>query len=314
MVEVYSASSGCWLPALVTQVQPGEGDKDILTMHFYYEDEPKQKSLYRGDSQLAPLGLYTAGQLPPGFQVKPSQTRSGQLVYLDATTNVKYGSPELAWHVHFERLMQHPVAGCATVCAVPAGGLSAPSTPARSLPAAAAGGGSGSSAPSSGGRGGSGASPPQRRPWPQHAGSSPSLQRPLSLAELQAGANSDVARAGQGGTGANHGGRGWPGGGLEQPSPSGGPGTPPQLDLSKSGRIKLPSFGDAMGSQAAYLSYEHKAGAEKAAAQAPEAYLPANTAQYPAVRGATATHRPAPPPRNPALQAWAEDPFSQWRQ
>lgn len=280
---MYSASSALWAPAIVTQVQAAGDGNDILTVQFYHEGEPKQKSLYRGDSQLASIGAHTGGQLPPGFQVKPSQTRPGQLVYLDATTNVKYGNPELAWRVHFERLMQQPAAGCETVCAMPKGGLPAPNSPARSTTAQTVMGS------------------------PSHADAMAAAQgpRPISLAELKGESCTALqALGGQRG--------GLQGGPPSEVSSVMGPGGQVQLDLSKSGKIKLPSFGDAMGSQAAYLSYEGKAGADVAAAAATEAILPANTGHYPVARG-TAPRRAAPPPKNPALHAWSEDPFSQWR-
>merc|ERR1719215_2232099 len=98
VVEAYSATLSLWFPAQVTQVQPGhEGpDRDVLTVQFYIDGEAKQKSVYRSDTQLAALGEHTAGQLPPGFTTKASQSRMGQLVYLDGATGVKYGSPDLA--------------------------------------------------------------------------------------------------------------------------------------------------------------------------------------------------------------------------
>merc|ERR1711924_213785 len=74
----------------------------------------KQKSTYRTDQQLAPLSTNQA-ELPPGFQMKQSQSRPGEYVYLDATTGVRYGSPELAWRMHFERLRKHNPAGMGTV-------------------------------------------------------------------------------------------------------------------------------------------------------------------------------------------------------
>merc|ERR1712244_134586 len=118
-------TAGRWYQARVMGVQTAAtANMDVLTVQFYL-DGLKQKSMYRGDAaQVAPLGAHTGGELPPGFQQRPSHSRRGQFVYLDATTGVKYASPELAWRVHLERLLQHPdAAGTETVAAVPPGGF-----------------------------------------------------------------------------------------------------------------------------------------------------------------------------------------------
>jgi len=246
IVEAYSATLGMWFPARVTSINPEE-EQDILTVIFYVEDEAKQKSVYRGDPMLAPLGAHTAGQLPPGFTTKASQSRAGQLVYCDATTGVRYATPELAWQTHFDRLASRPAVGCETVAAVP----------------------------------------PRPRPTPTQSEG----PRPMTLAELQASA----------------------------PSCASGPPSEAPSDcheLTVSGKIALPSFGDAMGSQAAYLQYEGKPGAEVAAAAAyadPRPLPAVNTGYHAPMRGGVAPRRAPPPPRNPALQTWQEDPFSEWR-
>jgi hypothetical protein len=88
-------------------------------MQFWlHTDEAKQKSLYRNDVQmLAPLGANLEGELPPGFVVKPSQSRPGQNVFLDQTSGMKYQTAELAWQTHFQRLLERPAAaGMETVC------------------------------------------------------------------------------------------------------------------------------------------------------------------------------------------------------
>ncbi|CAE7240469.1 RFESD, partial [Symbiodinium pilosum] len=115
IVEVFSASAGQWYAAQVGQVEPqSDGSEDIVTVVFYIGDQIKQKSIYRTDASLAPLGTHTFNELPPGFETRPSQSKPGQLVYFDLTAGIKYASLELAWHVHFERLKQQP-AGCETV-------------------------------------------------------------------------------------------------------------------------------------------------------------------------------------------------------
>merc|ERR1711939_483664 len=91
-------------------------------MQFWLSaDDAKQKSLYRSDAQqLMPLGTNLGGELPPGFSLKPSQSRPGQSVYQDLTTGVKYQTLELAWQTHFQRLLERPpVSGCETLCNLP---------------------------------------------------------------------------------------------------------------------------------------------------------------------------------------------------
>lgn len=113
ILEIYSASAGHWYPALVLRVQRGDGAPDVLTMQFWLStDDAKQKSLYRSDCQhLSPLGANLGGELPPGFSLKPSQSRPGQSVYQDLTTGMKYQTAELAWQTHFQRLLERPASG-----------------------------------------------------------------------------------------------------------------------------------------------------------------------------------------------------------
>mmetsp|Transcript_47097 Transcript_47097/g.134859 ORF Transcript_47097/g.134859 Transcript_47097/m.134859 type:complete len:596 (-) Transcript_47097:105-1892(-) len=299
VLEVYSATAGLWYPAQVTQVQPqpGNEENEVLTVQFYVEDEAKQKSLYRSDAQLAPLGAHTAGQLPPGFTTKASQSRAGQLVYMDESTGVKYGCPDLAWQLYFERLTQRPAAGCQTVCAVPGRGALFAGSSASSPPSSpATQQGFGRVGPV-GSPAGISAAP--ALPLGASAVAAAGGPRAMSLAELQAGGLSQSPMGG--GFGVDE--SGLP---CFEASPEG------VHDLSMSGKICLPSFGDAMGSQAAYLAYEGKEGADAAAAQAEAKILPATNALYPSSRG-SAPRKAAPPPRNPQHQTWNEDPFSQWR-
>lgn len=282
IVECFSATSSRWFPARVMQVQPGDNNQEVLTVQFYMEDEAKQKSMYRDDSQMQALGTHTTGELPPGFYTKPSQSRPGQLVYMDGTTCVKYGSAELAWRVHFERLMEaapDPL-GCKTVCAVPGrkalqGSADAHVATHIASPARAPGG--------------KGCSPPKT----------------MSLAQLQASALDD--RSDIWGDDLSQSPSMW---GTEMGTPAAGGFGNPHDQFN--GKINLPSFGDAMGSQAAYLQYEGKeTQANAAAAVRAAAPMPASTSGYPATR-ASAPRRPAPV-KNPVLQTWQEDPFSEWR-
>jgi len=112
VVEVFSTSGNRWYVASIVQVS-----NQVLTVLFYDEAGPKNKSLYRTDVQLAPLGS-NCSDLPPGFVVKPSQNRPGMMAYLDATTGLKYGTLEMAWQTHFERLLKQPeVEGMETIAA-----------------------------------------------------------------------------------------------------------------------------------------------------------------------------------------------------
>jgi len=135
VVEAFSASADCWYPAQISKIEMQSSVEDVLTVVFYVNDEMKQKSVHRSDVALAPLSTHTFGDLPPGFETRPSQSKPGQLVYLDATTGTKYASLQLAWKLHFERLKQQPV-GCATVACVPRGqdASSVQSEPISALP------------------------------------------------------------------------------------------------------------------------------------------------------------------------------------
>jgi len=132
VLEAFSATSGIWHIARVMQVRDGD-DADVLTVKFYIEDGAKQKLLLRSDPHLAVLGSNTGGRLPPGFKIKPSQSRPGECVYFDATTGGKYGSLEMAWRTHFERLMSQPVDGIMTVKALPSANQF-PAPPAAAVP------------------------------------------------------------------------------------------------------------------------------------------------------------------------------------
>lgn len=115
ILEVYSASAGNWHVARVINAAA-----EVLTVQFMAEDGPKQKSLYRSDKHLAPLGARGGPpELPPGFQMRGSKSRPGQEVFLDATTGVKYASLELAWSLHFERLAKNSAPGLEMTVAGP---------------------------------------------------------------------------------------------------------------------------------------------------------------------------------------------------
>jgi len=71
-------------------VQPGgpqgpeASDTELLTVQFFTEGEPYQKTVYRFSEELTLFGAHTAGELPPSFQPgSPSLW--------------KYASPDLMW-------------------------------------------------------------------------------------------------------------------------------------------------------------------------------------------------------------------------
>lgn len=125
IVEVYSATLGRWYPARVMKAELADEGADVLTVQFSTDDGLKIKAMYRSDAMLSPFGTHLHGELPPGFQRRPSQSRPGQVTFLDATTGRKYASDDLAWRVHLERLIEQPAAGLYTVCAVPSSASSA---------------------------------------------------------------------------------------------------------------------------------------------------------------------------------------------
>jgi len=106
VLEIFSASTGSWKVAHVICVATAAAGPDVLTLQFYADDGAKNKALYRNDHQLAPLGVNTAGVLPPGCQMVPSQSRPGQSAFLDTLTGSKYETAEQVWKIHFERLAQ----------------------------------------------------------------------------------------------------------------------------------------------------------------------------------------------------------------
>jgi len=107
VLEVFSASSSRWYPALVTQVVRTKTSKEMLTAQFWLNiEEAKQKALCRDSELLATLGSHCGDQLPPGFQISASKSRPGMFVFLDATTGLKYESLELIWAVHFKRWLE----------------------------------------------------------------------------------------------------------------------------------------------------------------------------------------------------------------
>jgi hypothetical protein len=105
VLEVFSATAQRWFVATVLQAQRTQGP-DVLTVQFWRSGEAQMKQIYRSDAYLEVLGAHTAGEMPPGFKTLPSQSRPGHIVYLDTASNQRYASVELAWKLHFERLLK----------------------------------------------------------------------------------------------------------------------------------------------------------------------------------------------------------------
>mmetsp|Transcript_26035 Transcript_26035/g.60175 ORF Transcript_26035/g.60175 Transcript_26035/m.60175 type:complete len:294 (-) Transcript_26035:40-921(-) len=100
IVEVFSSSAQQWFAAYIAHVL----ENDMLCVKFIVDDAMKQKVLARDDPQLATLGENgQTGTLPAGFHTQESQSRPGQLVYVDSATGKKYATLALAWSLHFER-------------------------------------------------------------------------------------------------------------------------------------------------------------------------------------------------------------------
>merc|ERR1719221_43271 len=116
IVEVFSESANCWNVAFVLRVQPG-GSDDVLTLQYWLNEESKNKQMHRSDVHIQPLGSHTS-DLPPGFHMRPSESKPGEYVCMDATTGLKYATAEIAWQRHFERLIRTPN-GMQTICQVP---------------------------------------------------------------------------------------------------------------------------------------------------------------------------------------------------
>merc|ERR1711920_272390 len=106
-------------------------------------------------------------------------------------------------------------------------------------------------------------------------------------------------------------------------SPMAAPGSQVDNDtMGTAGKIKLPSFVDAMGIQAAYLQYEGKDGSSDLVPNGNSADNAQLVAALPSSQNYPKPSTSAPQrceprrparPYNPQLQTWQEDPFSQWR-
>jgi len=94
-----------------------------------------------------------------------------------------------------------------------------------------------------------------------------------------------------------------------------------QAEQPQGQKVALPSFGNLppAANQAAYLGYIGAPLPGAAAAPAPGnaetlGFVPLADNHYPAPRAAAPPRKQQPrPAANPALQAWQEDPFSEWR-
>jgi len=110
VVEYNPPPWGRWMPALVAATI---ADKDEVTVEFVMMGVPHEHNVPCSSSRLAPLGVHEHG-LPPGFWARPSKNRLGQLAYFDKVTGARYGTVELAWRVHLERVLR--MEALPTVC------------------------------------------------------------------------------------------------------------------------------------------------------------------------------------------------------
>ncbi|CAE7393714.1 RFESD [Symbiodinium sp. CCMP2592] len=101
VLEVFSSSLGGWSVGVVTKVTK---DDKVVVQFSNAAQEPLMKVLPRSDVQLATLGCNTQS-LPPHFRVVPSQSRPGQVSYLDSAHQCRYSTPEAAWRQHFQDLL-----------------------------------------------------------------------------------------------------------------------------------------------------------------------------------------------------------------
>jgi hypothetical protein len=99
-----------WVPALILQTSIHDY---TLTVEFMMMGVPHEHTVPSQSELLAPLGTHEQG-LPPGFWSRPSKSRPGQLAYADKVTGARYGTAELAWKVHLERMLQ--MEGLPTFC------------------------------------------------------------------------------------------------------------------------------------------------------------------------------------------------------
>lgn len=104
VLEVYSASLGCWLVALVTHAAAG-----ALTIQFCsLEGAPLRKTVARSDQLLAPLGKHCSQALPSGLRVLPASPSQGgkrRQIFVEVSTGKEYASLEDAWRSYYEQLI-----------------------------------------------------------------------------------------------------------------------------------------------------------------------------------------------------------------
>jgi hypothetical protein len=110
VVEYKPPSWGHWLPAVITAVCPVS---EMLTLEFVIMGTPQKHDVPFSSELLGNIGTHEQG-LPPGFWARPSKTRRGQLAFVDKVTGSRYGTAELAWKVHLERILE--MESLPTVC------------------------------------------------------------------------------------------------------------------------------------------------------------------------------------------------------
>jgi hypothetical protein len=78
-------------------------DRQTFVLEYSILDGIQRRTVNRSDARIVPLGTHEQ-RLPPGFNALPSSTRPGQLAFVDALTGMKYGTFDLAWRIHLERV------------------------------------------------------------------------------------------------------------------------------------------------------------------------------------------------------------------
>mmetsp|Transcript_85199 Transcript_85199/g.224687 ORF Transcript_85199/g.224687 Transcript_85199/m.224687 type:complete len:181 (-) Transcript_85199:207-749(-) len=105
VIDVYSASMVRWFAGLVAQINR---DQSLMVRFVDPNGALLAKNLARTDLQLAAFGSHFA-EMPSGFREVPSKSRPNSVVYMDATSGMKFNNLELAWRHHIQRLIDPSV-------------------------------------------------------------------------------------------------------------------------------------------------------------------------------------------------------------
>eukprot|EP00929_Paragymnodinium_shiwhaense_P013524 TRINITY_DN121377_c0_g1_i1.p1 TRINITY_DN121377_c0_g1~~TRINITY_DN121377_c0_g1_i1.p1 ORF type:complete len:493 (+),score=123.99 TRINITY_DN121377_c0_g1_i1:112-1479(+) len=147
VVEIYSNTEARWLVALV--VAPAAGADAAAAVNVRFLDSTsriREKVFPPGHPQLAAFGAHFVEEtkrrggdaLPPGFEAVASQSRPGQVSYLQASKQQKFAHLEMAWKVYLDEQLgksQKPAAAAAAAGAQAAQAAPPQGAPARAAPA-----------------------------------------------------------------------------------------------------------------------------------------------------------------------------------